>query len=111
MAPGDYRVRVSARGRGPARDLVVGLDDGLDDVHVDPDEYLVQLWLAARRPDRVLRVTTADPPTTTEQASAQARMLQQEQFPLPSAACSFMIEKPTPPVVIDRARWSAPPEE
>jgi hypothetical protein len=50
VAPGDYRVRVSARGRdaGAAGEFA-------EDV---VDEYLIELWPAAREPDAVLRTTS-----------------------------------------------------
>jgi hypothetical protein len=50
VAPGDYRVRVSANDRdaGAAGEFVDGV----------LDEYLVELWPAAKEPDAVLRTTS-----------------------------------------------------
>jgi hypothetical protein len=52
IAPGTYRLRVSARGRDTAR--VQEFADG------QVDAYLLQLWPAASEPDAILRTTTQD---------------------------------------------------
>ena len=48
FAPGDYRVRVSAKGR----------DAGADGEFADGvvDEYVVQIWAGGQTPDEILRV-------------------------------------------------------
>jgi len=50
LAPGSYRLRVSARGR----------DAGADGEFADEpvDEYLIELWPAGVAPDTILRVTS-----------------------------------------------------
>ncbi|GAB3085721.1 hypothetical protein [Nocardioides zeae] len=51
IAPGHYRLRVSARGRDAARDFV---GEGVR------DSYLLELWPAPPGPDAILRTTTED---------------------------------------------------
>ena len=52
LSPGDYRVRVSARGRDAAdRDELRG---------EETDSYLVELWPAPWAPDSIIRTTTAN---------------------------------------------------
>lgn len=51
IAPGHYRLRVSARGRDAARDYVG------EDVR---DHYLLELWPAPPGPDAILRTTSED---------------------------------------------------
>lgn len=52
IAPGDYRVRVSARGRDAGKDGEFA--DGIVDF------YLIELWPAAHRPDAIVKTTSAD---------------------------------------------------
>ncbi|GAA1139065.1 hypothetical protein GCM10009630_42540 [Kribbella jejuensis] len=52
VAPGSYRVRVSARGRDAGRDA--GSADGV------LDWYLVELWPAVPAPDAIVRVGSKD---------------------------------------------------
>jgi hypothetical protein len=52
LPPGAYRVRVGARGRD------AGAEDELADDVVD--FYVIQLWPSPRRPDEILRTTSAN---------------------------------------------------
>ncbi len=54
LGPGDYRVRVSAKGRDAAQGMRGVAAEGL------VDAYLVELWPAGHGPDEILRVGSKD---------------------------------------------------